>query len=172
MEVLYVIIPVILIYIIYQIFIIPYMINKKMMSLLMSLNEGYTFRRIKNELYHYQLQKGEITYLINVCLIPANSTVTINSRDTWSLTWGGNPQNKGRAYRHQRYLNELIPFLRKDYDEHYLKVIVLYPHTENILRYLNESDLEIVKPSSTPYGYKVTSFSKLIEDLKIYEGGF
>ncbi len=173
MTFLYIVIILFLLYLSYTFLILPYLVNKKMLDLFKTLTNKYHYKQIKKALYHYTLENQEIKYLINVCIIPSNSTVTINSKDTWSLTWGGNPKNKGRAYHKQRYLTELTPFLQKDYanEKKVIKLIILYPHTENILRYLNESELDIVKAKDSPYGYKVTTYKNFLSDLEVFSGG-
>ncbi|MDD4211920.1 MAG: hypothetical protein PHY42_00760 [Bacilli bacterium] len=174
MEILYIALGTMLVFLLYYRIIVPVQTHKKMIKLLSPLEElGYILTVEKNKPYQYALESQNSLFLIAVCKIPSNSTVTINSKDTWSLTWGGNPRNKGRAYHNQRYLTELTPFLRSEFkfDKPTEKLIILYPSTENILRYLNESELELVLPNAKPYGYRVLRASTLFENFKEIEGG-
>jgi hypothetical protein len=130
--------------------------------------KGFVTRLVKGKNYDYLLENEEITLLIKVVPIPSNSSVTINSKNTWRLSWGGNPNNKGRAYPRDRYLNELVPFLKETIkkDKKTLKLILLYKRTEKILMYLNESELDLVDAKKTPYGYKVTTLNRIEEEFE------
>lgn len=103
------------------------------------------------------LEKDDKKVLIEVLAIPSNSSVTINSKSTWCLRWGG--KRYGRGYPNQRYLNEISDFLKQKSD--YSKVIMLYKNTEKILMYLNESEIATVNEASTVYDYKVVTYENL-----------
>ncbi len=171
MELLYIAIALMVVVLIYQQVVVPLRLQKKMIDLLSELeNLGYNITIEKNQGYQYAIENKDQLYLVAVCNIPSNSTVTINSKDTWHLAWGGNPKDKGRSYRHDRYLSELTTFLKRDYhyDKPTTKIIMLYPSTEKVLRYLNESELDIITPKETPYGYKVTTYKTFIQDFHQY----
>lgn len=120
--------------------------------------------------FNYKLEKGDkiCDYIITtnnkkiklvICEIPKNSSVTINSRLTWCLRWGG--KRVGRSYPNQRYMNELTSFLKLNKEEGVLKVIALYPQTEKIQKYLNESEIAVVNRGELVYDYKVINFSEI-----------
>ena len=121
--------------------------------------------------YNYLLEDDDVKIYLNVIKIPSNSSVTINSRNTWCLRWGG--KRMGRSYPNMRYMNELVPFLKTDYfdDKKVVKVVVLYPNTEVILKYLNESELATVTVSDLSYGMKVIRFSDLEDDFLNLKNG-
>lgn len=120
----------------------------------LSSDNGYEFIVNKDKTF---LIKGEKTLLIDYVEIPPNSSVTINSKSTWCLRWGG--KRYGRGYPNQRYLNELNDFLKLKVD--YIKVIILYKTTEKILMYLNESEIATVDEGKKVYDYKVVTFDNL-----------
>lgn len=99
---------------------------------------------------------------VKICVvsIPKNSSVTINSRLTWCLRWGG--KRVGRSYPNQRYMNELIPFLKLD-EKEVIKLIILYKSTEKVQKYLNESEIDVVKSGELVYDYKVICFNEIEE---------
>lgn len=146
--------------------VISYLINKGKDSLLFSefeklLSEkNISYNKVKNDNYNYIMNINDRNYYVRFMKVPTNSQVTINSKTTWCLQFGGS--RKGRSYPNKKYMNELSSFLRMklplDTD---LKIIVLYPSTERILRYLNESEISEVFPIDTPNGYKVISYDKL-----------
>ena len=115
---------------------------------------GYSLKREKEE---YIIEGNEKRLLFVVSDIPSNSSVTVNSRTTWCLRWGG--KRYGRGYPNQRYLNELNDFLKLKTDD--TKVIILYKTTEKILMYLNESEIDEVKEGKTIYDYKIVTFNNL-----------
>ncbi len=113
----------------------------------------------KNKNYDFIMKTKDRTYYVALVKIPSNSSVTINNKTTWCLRFGGS--RKGRSYPNKRFLNEVEPFLRmrlpNDSD---LKIVILYPSTEVILKYMNESEICEIHPSDTPYGNKVIGFDK------------
>lgn len=150
---------IILIMVIYKI-----MRSKHVSKSMEELSETYefTYETVKKD-YDFKIIKDDKTYLMKLCYIPANSCVTINAKDTFCLTYGGKRNDLGKVYPNKRYLNELVKFIRMETDEK--KVIVFYPTTEKILKYLNESDIGIVKTEDLPYGMKVVRFSDLFEKM-------
>lgn len=127
------------------------------------------FKEYKNKYYNFTIENEESKLYIKVVDIPKNSMITINSKDTWNLSWGGSSLDYGRAYPNNRYLDELQLFLRNDYqsDKKTYKIILLNKCTEKIVRYLNESELSVVTFSDTVYGYKIMEVTKLEEQMKI-----
>ena len=124
----------------------------------------YNFLFNKVEKMHYDciLSNDNYDIYLKIFKIPSNSSVTINSKETWVLRWGG--KRKGRNYPNQRYLNELIPFLKFNVPESEkvsIKVVAFYPDCEVILKYLNESEIDTVHPSSVSYGMKAIKYKEL-----------
>ena len=112
-----------------------------------------------NKNYDFIMKTKERTYYVALVKIPSNSSVTINNKTTWCLRFGGS--RKGRSYPNKRFLTEVEPFLKmrlpNDSD---MKIVILYPSTEVILKYMNESEICEIHPKDTPYGYKVISYDK------------
>ncbi len=136
------------------------------------LSQFFVFNEYKGKNYNYTIEKENTILYIKLLCIPHNSTVTINSKDTWQLSWGGSTAKPGRVYPRQKYLDEMKPFLRQnilkennDENKKVRKVILIYKKTEKVLRYLNESELDIVSVSDSPYGYKVAQFAKIDEEI-------
>lgn len=120
-------------------------------------------KEVKNKKYNFVIENEEMKYLIKVIDIPSNSLITINSKETWKLSWGGSKNDLGRAYPNDKYLDELKPFLLMPLKDelHTMKIVLLVPGTEKIVRYLNESELEVVTFKDKPYGYKIMELSKI-----------
>lgn len=118
------------------------------------LKYNFKLEKVRDD---YLISKGDKRIVIRVCPIPHNSSVTINSRTTWCLRWGG--KRYGRGYPNQRYLNELNDFLKLKTSDS--KVILLYKTTEKILMYLNESEIASVSEGVKVYDYMVVTFNNL-----------
>lgn len=127
------------------------------------------FKEYKNKYYNFTIENEESKLFIKVINVPKNSMITINSKDTWNLSWGGSSLDYGRAYPNNRYLDELQLFLRNDYqsEKKVYKIILLNKSTEKIVRYLNESELSVVTFSDTVYGYKIMELTKIEEQMQI-----
>lgn len=125
-------------------------------------------KEVKKKKYNFVMETNTKKYLIKVIDIPSNSMITINSKETWKLSWGGSKNDLGRAYPNDKYLDELKPFLTmplKD-ETNTMKIVLLIPGTEKIVRYLNESELEVVTFTNTPYGYKIMELSKIESQME------
>ena len=89
--------------------------------------------------------------------------ITINSKTTWCLSYGGSSYDPGRAFPNKKYLDELKGFLKKEFvsDKITHKVILLNSSTEKVVRYLNESELEVVNYCEKVYDYKIITLEQL-----------
>lgn len=127
--------------------------------------------KVKNKGYDFVLVKDNLEIYIKIAYIPKHSQVCINSKETWRLNWNTFKTEIGSSYSNNRYMDELVNFLKndivlKDKDKKVLKYIVLYKTCEGIVRYLNESELDVVTIKNSPYGYKVGKFDAFNEDLE------
>ncbi|MFA7009993.1 MAG: hypothetical protein WC240_02080 [Bacilli bacterium] len=124
------------------------------------------FSSVYKEEHDYLIENDKIVIYVKKIIIPSNSSVTINARNTWCLRWGG--KRLGRSYPNMRYMNELIPYLMCDYhsEKRVVKLVLIYPDTEAIFKYLNESELAIVNPVDNSYGMKVLRFLDFEENFK------
>src|SRR5690554_2669739 len=149
--------------------IIPLSRNKKIEEGISRFANDYHIEKAKAKPYDYLLSNDLKDVFLKIIPIPKDSAVTINNVSTWKLQWGGNPYKLGRSYPNERYLHEVINFIQSkpESDKPFIKIIILYPGTEKILRYLNESELDIITPDKTPYGYKVTTFVDFEKDFEI-----
>lgn len=121
--------------------------------------KGIEIKSVKNKNYDYIMKTKDKNYYISLLKVPSNSSITINSKYTWCLRFGG--KRKGRSYPNKRYLTEVEPFLRMRLsNDNDMKLIIIVPSTEVILKYINESDICEVNPKDTPHGYKVISYHR------------
>lgn len=151
-------------------FIIPFKtrsnVQKKLAKLALENDLKLTVDIEKN--YDFLLENENIQLQFKITRIPSNSSVTINNVYTWALRYGGSSKKPGRSYPNQRYMLDVANFISKNLPtkKKVLKVIILYPTTEKIAMYLNESELKIVESTDTPYGYKVIRYVDLEEKFK------
>ena len=155
---------VIILILIYVFFIRPIQIKKTVTAKLLSYFKelGYTEGK-KSSLYNILLTKGEEKLYFKYLIIPSNSQITINCKEKWRLSWGGNPDKVGRAYPNNRYLTEIEDFAKATLDGK--KIFIVYYSTEHILRYINECELETIDITKTPYDYKIVCFNKFEEEI-------
>ena len=126
------------------------------------------YKKGNNNRYDFSIENEKFIMYCAICKVPGNSSVTINNKSTWCLRFGGG-KRQGRNYPNKRYLNELIPFLnfnpsKKDNIEVY-RVVIFYPSTEIILRYMNESEIMEIKPDNVSYGFKAISYSNFFKQF-------
>lgn len=145
-------------------------INKKIEDCLKINSANYNFEliRAKKKVYDYLLKSEDINVYVKVLMIPKHSQITINAIDTWRLSWSTFKTDVGKSYINDRYLDEIKSFLgaRINIEKKNLKLIFLYREAESIVRYLNETELDVIDIDKTPYGYKITSFNHFSEDIK------
>ena len=163
---IYIIIAALVIAFIILMFIVPTIKFNKAKT---KLSNYKNFKIYKNKNYDFSVENEELKLYIRVVDIPKNSMITINSKDTWCLSWGGSSKDYGRAYPNKKYLDELKFFLKQDIssDKKYYKVVLINECTEKIVRYLNESELAVVNFDDTVYGYKIMELTKIEEHMQL-----
>ncbi|HHX78387.1 MAG TPA: hypothetical protein GX695_01375 [Acholeplasmataceae bacterium] len=161
-----------LVYIVYMNLINPIIIYAKIKDNFGLLKEKYNFSfwSSDNKNYDYVIKTENSKLLIRVLVIPSNSAITVNSRNTWALSWGGRTKNKGRQKKNKKILDNMTGFLNMKVKKEEIKIIYLYKTTEKIQKHLNESDIDIFEFGDWCYDYKITSHKTLIKDfLKLKE---
>lgn len=168
MEILYIAATLIMAYILIQFIVLPKIRYNNLYNTLKVLvnNNNFTIEVCKKKPYSFKISTATVNLYISFINIPKNSIVTINSSKTWRLSWGGSPSKPGRSYPNNRYLSEIVNFLvTKIDDPKAQKVVILYKRTENVLMYVNESELELVSSKDSPHGIKVIQFVDLKKDF-------
>ncbi len=118
--------------------------------------KGYRLTVVKRKTYDYIIEVGEKKFFIKTAFVPLNAAITINSKDTWNLAYGGSKNRPGRGYSRQRYLDELIGFLRGDFPG--VKVVLIYPTIDKVQRYLNESEIVILTYKDAAHGIRFITY--------------
>ena len=168
MKYLIVVLVLIFIYIIIRI-IIKIKQDKDIYKLLKNNEKEYQLIKAKKKAYDYVLRFEDLDVYLCVLKIPKYSQICINSKDTWKLSYNTFKQDKGKAYPNSRYLDEIKYFLKNDIEskKDYLKLVFVYKRFDEIVRYLNETELDVIDFNKSPYGYKITSYENFIKDLEI-----
>ena len=143
--------------------------NKKIFKFLNSFNDRYQLIKAKRKSYDYVLRTEDLDIYLCVLKVPKHCEICINSKETWKLSYSFTKNDPGKAYSSFRYLNEIEYFLKNDIitKRPYLKVVFLYKRCDKIVRYLNETELDVIDITKSPYGYKITSFENFSADLDI-----
>ena len=127
-----------------------------------------TYTKTANTRYDFTIENDQFIMYCAICKVPANSSVTINNKNTWCLRYGGG-KRQGRNYPNKRYLNELKPFLgfnpSKQGPKEVYRLVIFHPSTEVILRYMNESEIMEIKPDNVSYGFKAISYSNFFKQF-------
>ncbi len=158
---LIIIIFLIFVFIIIKNIIIDKKINKKISDI--CEKSGYILKK-KYDSADFLIQRNNSLVKLLIVKIPKNSSITVNSKLTWCLRWGG--KRVGRSYPNMRYMNEVISFLKSNSDSKMTKLVALYPETEKIQKYLNESEIAVVNSGECVYDYVIINFNDLDSFLK------
>ncbi len=126
------------------------------------------FKEYKNKNYDFTIENEEVKLFIKMIDVPKNSMITINSKNTWCLSYGGS-SDPGKAYPNKKYLDELKLFLKQDFSSNKIthKVILINKSTEKIVRYLNESELAVVNFTEKVYDYRIIQLSQIDDQIKV-----
>lgn len=132
----------------------------------LSEQNSFSIQKSNNKLYDFILENENNIIYIKYISIPKNSSITINSKTTWCLRYGGG-NRAGRAYPNKEYLSDLTNFLKKDFvtDKNVRKIVLVYPSTEKLLKYINESEIITVKQSDIVYGTQIIMFNSIDQFL-------
>lgn len=103
------------------------------------------------------------SYFIKFVYIPNYSQIQINNKSTWELKYGAG-NTPGKHQPHKRYLNEIATFLNEDYVGK--KIVAFTNNPKEIVKYINESEIIIVNPSTDVYGANLISVHKLDKIVK------
>ena len=155
-------------------FIVTFIINKVKENLAYDEIEeyceknGYRYQKSKDKRYDLTINSDTFMMYVSLIKVPSSATVTINSRTTWCLRFGG--KRNGKGYKDKRYLNELVPFLNFNVDNKnstkaIYKVVIFYPDLEGILKYINESEIIEIKPENISFGYKAITYKKFYDEF-------
>jgi len=152
-----IILAIIFVFAIFNFFVFKYRKNK-IIKVLRNFcdNKGYRMTIGKRTDYDFVLENGKKLY-IKILFVPRYAAITVNSKDTWSLTYGGFSKLPGRGYPHQRYLDELKSFLRKDLSG--IKIVLIYPTIDKVQKYLNESEIAILNYKESAHGIRFITFN-------------
>jgi len=150
----------------------PILRKKKVIELINIVSEknNFHFNISEKQKYDFLLENEKTILLIKTAYVPLNSVITINNKSTWSLTYGSSKSRPGRSYPNQRYMSELIPFLNftMESDKKCIKVVLIYPGTDKVQKYINESEITILRYKDTAYDYKIITYNDFeghFEDL-------
>lgn len=145
-----------------------YKIKKNVFAKISKLAElnNYNITKSNDKISDFILENDNDIIFIKYINIPKNSSITVNSKSTWCLRYGGGSR-EGRSYPNKEYLTDLTPFLNKEYNcnKKVRKVTLIYPSTEKLLKYINESEIITLKQSDIVYGTQIILFCNIDEFL-------
>ena len=165
-----IVLGVVLLLVIISFFVYVALEKKEKAKALDVLNNGldkYELIKAKKKSYDYVLRLDEFDIYVRVLVIPNNSQICINAKETWVLS--SNYVQRTHSYSSKRYMSEIEYFLKNDIkaSKRSYKLILLNRMPKQIIRYLNETELEEVDIKKSPYGYKITSYETFKRDLDV-----
>jgi hypothetical protein len=113
-----------------------------------------------NHFFHFQIETETNTILIKVVMFHPKHEIIITNQYYWCIN--NNPRNWKRSAT-----PILVPNVKKFVDfkvqssKKITKVGLITPDCHNITRYLNESDVEVVRPNDLVYGVHLMRLSDL-----------
>ena len=112
----------------------------------------YQFDKVKNKPYKYVLTTPNAQYAVLFISVPDHSEIILNSQTTWELRYGAD-NTPGKIHPYKRYLTQIPKFLNAD--NSLKKLVVFTPNPKKIAMYINECEMKLITPTSTPYGITI-----------------
>lgn len=158
-------------YFIIDLWVKPKMQARRTKELLEKIADEFGYRLSVEKPGDYALENDDRILFFKAVYVPDHSTITVNNRFTLCLSYGGfgSRLQAGKAYPQKRYLTEIEDFLKWDATSKKpaLKVVLVCSTTEKIQKYLNESEIALVKPGELVYDYKLITADRLSEDFRL-----
>lgn len=111
----------------------------------------YSLKEGNCQFYDLRLEISNTIYYIKFLILPSFSEVQINNKTTWEVKYGAG-NTPGKAQPKKRYLTEIIDFMKETLESDSQKVVILVPKPKKIVKYINESEIIFVKPTTDVYG--------------------
>lgn len=134
---------------------LPKMKRKKAISTFLEyLNKSnltYSLKEGNQLFYDFRLEMFDSIYYIKFLILPSFSEVQVNNKTTWEVKYGAG-NTPGKAQPKKRYLVEIVDFMKMDIESNAQKFVILSPKPKKIVKYINESEIVFVKPTTDVYG--------------------
>ncbi len=117
-------------------------------------NLAYSLHEGNQQFYDFYLEIQSSIYYIKFLILPPFSEVQINNRTTWEVKYGAGSA-PGKVQPKKRYLTEMVDFMKADVAPTVQKIVILSPKPKKIVKYINESEIVFVKPTTDVYGARL-----------------
>lgn len=117
----------------------------------------------RNDIYHIHFKVNDLTFYLKLVFSTYDHEFIITNTNKWTVT--DNPKQWTRKSK-PLFIEDSDSFinLRKD-DKDVRKIVLIYPTSKRVIRYLNESDTVIVNPKENHLGIHFVSYINLEEVL-------
>lgn len=145
------------------------MINKALNNLyfkLVELAEEENVKKIeKNKAFDFEMKYNNKTFLIKMVYHPSRDEININSKDFWQVNHGVVSSRKTGEQMKNVY--DLINYNLSEYgyDKSTVKLYVIYPYSNRLLKVLNECEMKFITPKIDIYGCRINNYSDLTENI-------
>ncbi|MBQ9449614.1 MAG: hypothetical protein IJU60_07065 [Acholeplasmatales bacterium] len=140
----------------------------ELLEKLKSESEDNSYERILKQkglqrpLYDYILKTKNYAYYIKLIQNNNLNEITVQSSVKWKMR---------RGTKSTIYISDIEEFMRlRIPDENNViskKIVLVYPDSKSLLRYINECELEFITPDTDVYGCNVVTYKQLNENLDI-----
>ncbi|MCM1514789.1 MAG: hypothetical protein NC090_07355, partial [Anaeroplasma bactoclasticum] len=117
-------------------------------------NLTYSLQEGKQQFYDFCLEIHHSTYYIKFLILPSFSEIQINNKTTWEVKYGAG-KTPGKVQPKKRFLTEIVDFMKADVASTAQKVVIISPKPKKIVKYINESEIVFVKPTTDVYGARL-----------------
>ena len=129
-----------------------------------SYERNFKFKSQYKNLYDYLLKTKNFDYYIKIVQNHNLNEITVNSSVKWYVR-----KNAKKGF----YLADIEPFIRMNFNSEdkkiVRKIILVYPESNSLLRYINDCELEFITPYTEIYGCYVMTYKQLSEQLDLIE---
>jgi len=129
-----------------------------------SYERNFKIKKQSKDKYDYLFITKNYEYYIKVIPNFNLNEITVNS----SVKWYVRKKNKSGYY-----LTDIEGFIRMDMESQnkkkVRKIIIVYPDSHSLLRYINDCELEFITPKTDVYGCQIITYKELVEHLDLIE---
>ena len=135
----------------------------RLYSTLVGIAEIENVKQVRCKAFDYEVKYNEKTYLVKMIYHPGLYEINVNAKDYWQVNRGAVSSRKSGEKMDGVY--DLINYKLEEngYSKDTIKLYVIYPYSQTLLKVLNECEYEFIKPHTDIYGCQMTNDRDLID---------
>jgi hypothetical protein len=123
-------------------------------------------KRVSSKIFDFDMDYNNKKFLIKMIYHPSRSEINVNSKDYWQVNEGSVSSRKSGTQMLGVY--DLLNFdlEKNNYDKKTtVKLYIIYPCSNRLLKVINECEMEFIKPQTDIYGCRVNNFTDIKEKI-------